>query len=325
MKILQKGLIIEGVFSFLLAIVIFITIRSENIMYILTLPFDLIGGGLRWLSLSSTVGNIIALLIYFILSLTPVFYLLARKLKNGLRKPDVFLPVISIFLFYMLYEFVNPGLMLNKIPEIFADKSCLPLIKTSFTYIFYTLCIGYFVTNMLDHLTLYKETDKTHFLYQKLQLILIVFSAIYTFVLGYFMIYHTMLDFKLYLGKSNVAINCMFAILSYLSDGLPILFSILILYASIQLVEAIKTKHMQEEEISAAVQLGIISKRTVLITVICDISFNLLQFLLSKQLSNMDFSLRISFIPLIISFAAFILSGLFTETKKLHDDNEMII
>jgi uncharacterized membrane protein YhaH (DUF805 family) len=108
-------------------------------------------------------------------------------------------------------------------------------------------------------------------------------------------------------------------------EALPIIFSILILLKGIQLLDAMTLNHMKEEEIKAATRMGIISKWAVYVTFICNIAINLFQFVLSKQLSDVNFNLQISLLPLIIAFSAMILSGYFKETKELHEDNEMII
>ena len=91
------------------------------------------------------------------------------------------------------------------------------------------------------------------------------------------------------------------------------------------LLKTMISSHMKEEEIKAANQLGIIGKTSVYVTVIANITLNVIQFLLSSQLNDTSYILEISVVPLIIAFSAIILAGYFRETKELYEDNEMII
>ncbi len=325
MNKIKIGLLAEAFLALSLAIFLHSIVKIENSMYLLTLPIDLLGKGLGWLSLESFFGNLLAIVLYTILSILPMIYLFLRKRKNKLNKTDYLLPVISFYCFYMLYHFINPGLLLQRIPEALADPSMLPLIKLSYAIIFYTFLISYLLLRMLDHLRTDNTEDKRNFLCRKLQIILVFIMILYTFVVCYFYTFEMFTDFMKYYSPNKAILPCTFVIISYLLDALPILFTVFILYDAIQLLSAIKDAHFQEGESLAANQLGFISKRTVIITIFCDITRNLLPFLLSKQLSDTNYTLRISLIPLVIAFVTMILSGYFKESKELYDDNEMII
>lgn len=57
----------------------------------ISFPFIQIGWLLRKLSLSGTTGNIFALIIYIALSILPITYFFARKLKNKDKVEDFLL------------------------------------------------------------------------------------------------------------------------------------------------------------------------------------------------------------------------------------------
>lgn len=76
----------------------------------MTFPLEQIGWGLRQLSLSGAMGNIIAIIIYFLIGFIPcgVYWYLR---KNGkLYKIDAMLPLLSVLLWIVLYYMINPGL-----------------------------------------------------------------------------------------------------------------------------------------------------------------------------------------------------------------------
>jgi len=54
----------------------FFMVGISNGVYLLSIPFELIEKGLRYLSLSSSIGNAIAILFYVAFSLKPVIYIL---------------------------------------------------------------------------------------------------------------------------------------------------------------------------------------------------------------------------------------------------------
>jgi len=178
---------------------------------------------------------------------------------------------------------------------------------------------------MLGTLSTNGTEDKLSFLCNRLQRILIIVSVFYTFLLGCFTTFQLFIDLSKYLSEGRTPINAVFVVITYLLGGLPMIFTILTLLAGVMLLRAMTTNHMKEEEIKAATAMGLISKRAVYVTVISNITLNIMQFLLSKQLNDTAYSLEISLFPLIIAFSAMILSGYFKETKELQEDNEMII
>ncbi len=321
---LRIGLIIEVIIATILATLMYYVVGFNNSLYLLTAPFDLIGKGLRILSLSSFLGNKIAILLYGVIALLPVIILL-RKSSSKFKKSHLLLLFLSIYNFYMLYQFINPILMMNRLPKEIKDVSTLPMLKMSLAVIFYVLCFSYLMVQLLENLQKDNMPRGFGFLCNKLQIILTVVSMIYTFVLGYFKTFDVFKAYDTYLNQNISPMNGVFILLTYILEGIPVVLSIMILLSGIHLLQAMTTNHLQEDEIKAAKQLGSISKITVYITVICNLLLNVLQLLFSKDLVNTDYTIRISFIPLVIAFAAVILSGYFKEAKELQEDNDMFI
>ena len=78
---------------------------------LIAFPFEQIGAGLRVLSLSGAVGNVVAILLYMLLGLIPAGiwgFLHWRKKSEPL---DFMLLAISALLFVILYYMINPGLL----------------------------------------------------------------------------------------------------------------------------------------------------------------------------------------------------------------------
>jgi hypothetical protein len=322
---LKMSLLIEALLSFCLAVILYFAAGLQNPVYLLSMPFEYMGKGLRWLSLSSPLGNIIALTLYIILSLLPLVYMIHRHLRSGLKKVDILLPVICSFVFYMLYVFVNPDLMLQRVPQLFAGEAAIPVVKMSFAVTFYALCVGYLILRMAGSLTLEAAGDKTVLLCRGLKKILVAVASLYTFGLGFIKPFQMFSDFGKYASEDRAPINALFIVIIYLLECLPVIFTIFTLVCAIKLVDEMLLNHMKEEEIEAAKRMGIMSRHTVYVTVIGNILLNILQLLFSSRLNNTSYHLEITLSPLIIAVSAIILSGFFKAAKELNEDNEMII
>jgi len=318
-------LITVGVLSFFLAVLMFYVVGVSNSLFILSMPFDLIGKGLRWLSLSSLAGNIAALLLYVAFSLTPLLYLASKVNRHKLNKSDILLPILSIYNFYMIYEFINPQLMLNRTFNLLSDASFIPMAKLSFSIVFYTLLIAYLILNMISHLSDNPTDNKLGTLCTSLSRILVMLSGLYTFFISYFISFVLFKNIDKYVIENQKSINFYYLIIDYVLEALPIIFSIFTLLSGVGLLMAMVTDHMKENEFLAAKRMSIISKQAVYVTVISNIASNALPFLLSNLLNDTDYKLNISLAPLVIAFLAMILSGYFKESMELYDDNNMII
>lgn len=339
MKKLGRYLILEGILSVGLAYLMYYVATLSSSMELLYKPFEWIGMGLRWLSLSSLIGNWIALFCYGILSLLPMLYLIIRRSKSGGSKVDLLLPVISVFTFYTLYHFINPGLMLNWAPQTIADKSIIGLIKLAFVIIYYSLCLSYFIFRMLGALADGDPENRLHYLGKRLQVILVSLAALYTFLIGYFSTFELFASLNKYSAQANTdplftgllpsqgssSLNQFITILTYLLQCLPVIFAIVILTGGVNLLKEMASHHLEEEEFTAASQLSSAGKKAVYVTVFSNLALNILQFFLSSRLHDTNFNLNITLFPLIIAFGAMILAGYFKETRELHEDNEMII
>lgn len=84
-------------------------VSGEDIADIMAFPFAPIGDGLRVLSLSGSIGNIIAIILYAGVSLIPLGLVLTHGKKKSLHWEDSLLVILCPLLFAVLYEMINPG------------------------------------------------------------------------------------------------------------------------------------------------------------------------------------------------------------------------
>ena len=109
---------------------------------LIAFPFEQIGAGLRVLSLSGAVGNVVAIILYMLLGIIPAGiwgFLHWRKKSEPL---DFMLLVISALLFVTLYYMINPGLLSTGVPGTG---------KWSLGSTFYSVLLGYLLIRILLH------------------------------------------------------------------------------------------------------------------------------------------------------------------------------
>ena len=109
---------------------------------LIAFPFEQIGAGLRVLSLSGAVGNVVAIILYMLLGIIPAGiwgFLHWRKKSEPL---DFMLLVISALLFVTLYYMINPGLLFTGVPGTG---------KWSLGSTFYSVLLGYLLIRILLH------------------------------------------------------------------------------------------------------------------------------------------------------------------------------
>lgn len=145
------GLILICILSLSGAVYVSLNASNVSLLYLFLLPLILIGDGLRALSLSSTIGNIAAIIFYVILSLLPLSLALIHKFKGKkLLKSDSLLVLISASTFAVLYLFINPQI----IPSLFnsfisADKSMLESEKILIAVVYLSIWAAFLASWLL--------------------------------------------------------------------------------------------------------------------------------------------------------------------------------
>ena len=88
---INKLILIEVIAGILLAFIASKILHMTEALQIMYLPFELIGKGLRVLSLSSAIGNVIAIIIYAAISMIPAIYVIYQRKKEEHTKKTYYL------------------------------------------------------------------------------------------------------------------------------------------------------------------------------------------------------------------------------------------
>lgn len=319
---INKLILIEVIAGILLAFIASKILHMTEALQIMYLPFELIGKGLRVLSLSSAIGNVIAIIIYAAISMIPAIYVIYQRKKGRTHKEDILLVAFTGLLFYSMYMFINPGLMYQKMPDIFSmDQSSLIVMKIIYAFIVYSVLIMWLIMKAIRFLGDDSQKNWKSRLYFGMKGLIVALVSYYTLLITYAK------TFEL-LHKSENKLQNVSSIEWFKSvlQLLPIIMTILLFINIIHVVKAIED-HKEKQQMMTVARLAGVAKVTAVVTVISDFILNFYQFLLGATLQNVNvtFAPDVSMEPLIIAFGALIFHEYFKWTKQLKEENDQFI
>lgn len=314
-----------GLICLLISGVFYYGIGEHAALMIISMPMEGLGRLLRWLSMNSKIGDVLAWILYIGISIIPLLCLLwkSRRSKQSLAETAVnvtsadwiLLPLLSIYTLYMLYCFVNPYLMSSIAnAEIGIKEEMLPVLKCMISGIFYSLLIGYFILSLVLH---FKRKD----IWKRTEQVLMACGILYVCFICYFVPFSLYPQLDQLPGSTQQLVGFADLILGIL----PMIWFISVIEASIELVQILHEDKFDVKSVEMASLLAERSRQTVIVSVTCNIIGNLLHLLVASQTTNTNYLLSIPFVPLIIAFAGLLLAAHLKESALLYDDNQKII
>ncbi len=289
---------------------------------LIAFPFEQIGILLRIISLSGNLGNVISIVFFVAICLIPSFVLLLLRKKRRLYAEDTLLAVLSMVLFMVIYLMINPGLL----GTYLGTSAGQSFGKALLGGMVYSILIGY---ALLRILRLFFVADTC-----RLQKYLMVLLYIIIFLLIYIAFgaqFSQMLDSFEKLRADNtgnehrLGMSYIFLVLQYLVNSLPYVLVILVIFHGQDLLRELSINRYSEETVYTAEKLSRICGLALIVTVISNVGFNLLQLLLIKMLSVVNGSVQIPLFSITFVLAALLLAQYIRENKQLKDDNDMFI
>ena len=294
-------------------------------MSLLYKPFEMLGDGLRNLSLSGDVGNIAAIIIYCLLSLIPAFIWIILKNKKRLVKIDGFLIILSGVLFFIIYYLINPTLfMTNGLGDV------------TLIGMFYSLLVGYIV---LRGITVWSKSDVVGLQKGIRCLIYLMILTIIGAILMECIV--TLPESIQALKDKNTAVTdpwmtlgmdvpdltftIVFLVLgSFVKIG-PYIFEILILIMILNLMKELEKDRYSEAVVSGLDKLGNMCKYMVLVTVSLNMGFAILQVIFRNMLYQINMDVTISLASIVIVLGVMMISKYVRETQKMKEELDMFI
>lgn len=304
-KIQYKILILEAVLLAWLAIMPKVSygIFSE----IIDFPFKQIGLGLRALSLSGAVGNIIAVLLYIAVCLSPLLYLYLRKSSKHYME-DILVPVLSLTLFLVIYQMINPNM-----------NHYLGLTV-------YSILIGYAILRMLRIIYIADFDQLGRYIYT----LLFILNIIFVFAISYVGISEIMESInRMHIDNSGnyhlFNINYIFLGLGAIVKYLHYILNILIVFSAMPLLQELKIDRHSEETIAAGKALSKVCRQALSIIVLTNIGYNILQLLFRSKIFTINSYVNLPLFSILFVLACLLLVQLLEENRFLKDESDSII
>lgn len=269
-------------------------------------PFAQLGMGLRSLSLSGSAGNILAIVLYVLVCLLPSAMLLPLKQKGPLKPEDALLPATTLCLFPVLWLMVNPGHM-----PVAGSEAV-------FCSVIWSLPAAWLVLRTLRSLF---SADRNQ-LVLWFSRILAVAAMLYVFeICGVLLPALREQLASMDAGYADTELH--FTVIRYLADALPSLLSILLIFRTMDLMEAVRSDSETIPDLAQALSrfCGILLSVSVLVPVF----LNVIQLLLQEYLLNIAFTVVLPVYELVLMLGILLLTRYLAENKQLRDDNNLFI
>lgn len=322
----MKRITFKGLLALEALICLLLFLIKEKLPAVITsvvaFPFEQIGLVLRSLSLAGTLGNILAWMLYVLISLSPVMVLYFMRKRSGTHKEDILLLVLCGVLFGVLYFMINPLLMGG---VMFLDNMTM-VGKTFLSGTFYSVLVGYLVLRTLR--TFYDSGMEK---IQKYLMILLSILNVYFVFHVFGLSFGGFLEARqiLYAGNtgvgSEILLSEIFLFLQYAVMALPYFLNIFVVFSIIDLLKEMTLDRYSEATTKSAHNLSGICRWTLTVTVLTNMGFHILQFLFSSQIRALNSTLGIPVFSLVFVLAVLMLTQFVQENKALKDDNDMFI
>lgn len=294
----------------------------EIMTSVLAFPFEQIGYLLRTLSLSGSVGNVIAIVCYVLLSLLPILFLVAVCRRRRFSPEDILLALASLLLFIVLYYMINPALL----KTMFQMEEFQQLGKAMLGTSVYAILVGYLFLRALRH---FFSADR-HSLQKYLGALLIIFSMVLVYIIFGASVETLLNHFtELYQGNTEPStartFSVVFLLLGWIVDVLPYLLNLILVYAGMELLRALANDRYSDAAVMSAARLANLCGVTLVIMIVTNIGFNLLNLFFSKQLLIVNTAIQIPFLSILFTLAVLLLAQFIRDNKRLKDDNDLFI
>ena len=282
---------------------------------VLTFPLAPIGGWLRRLSLSGSLGNGAAIVIYVLLCLLPAGLFLFRRLKGKRHWEDLLLLAGSAALFYSLYLLINPAL---------AEVRYSLMAKPALNGLVWVLIAAWLVLALLRLAFADRQgAEKCG------KLILFALAAVYVFCLFYQLPAEAIGEIRALneanTVRSGLELSWFVIVLRALAGAVPCALSLFALYLCRKLLDAAAEDRFSEETLTLSQRLARFCCAALTAEVLLCAGVYLLQLVLAPQLRSISFQVEFPVSSVAVALAALLLSRLLGESKQLKEDNDLFV
>ena len=319
-NVYKKILLLEA--GFLVAFFLLKLSLPELFSSLMSFPFEQIGKLLRELSLSGNPGNILALVLYLLLSFIPAVFFLDRFRKKKVEKEEYLLLLLSGVLLLVLYYMINPGRM----GMVFGSAAGAPVGKAFLGGSVYSVLIAYIVLKALRIFLGAEKREISKYLAWLLGFlnILFVFNVFGLSFGGYLEARKSFLAGNTD-PSQNLFLSEVFLLLQHLVRALPYFLSIFLVNHLMELFDEIRKDRFSEETMKKAHALTRLSVKVMGAIVLSGMGIHILQLIFMKEILSIHGTLVIPVMPMIFVLGVLLATQFVSENKRLKEDNDLFI
>lgn len=279
-------------------------------------PYELIGLGLRKMSLSGSMGNIWAVVIYAAVSLLPAIYWLVFRLRKGFKWIDLLMPIFSAGLLGGIYVMINPGYLPAGVEMERAVIGCA----------LHSVWTGYAIVRLAESL----KNGRRDRLARVLKGLLWVLAAVFVYIIAGSCVNELISALKELAEKNtmpgiSLVMTQIFLVLGYINAALPYALDIPVIFAGQGLLRELSKDEYGEGAAIMAEKLAARCGFALSATVISGVIFNILQLIFAKELLKMDTMVQIPLVSVIFALAALMAAGYIRAGRRIKQDNDLFI
>ena len=291
----------------------FVPGAGSGVMGVLALPFVAAGWGLRALSLSGGVGNVISIILYALICAVPlVFWWRSRR-----RTEDALLVLLSGVLAVVLYYMVNPNLrqsvMQNEVGDaVYAGAVWSTLVTWGLLKLLYT-----------------GAWNREKNVYRALRIFLLLCAAsclVDCFGTGTARIVHNLRLRQAVNGSLDyTGLDMAFLVLTFLAAAVEKGLCAWVLYRGAALLEELERDPFGAGCVAAAERVSRSCRDCLTFMSLTALALNIAQILLAPLLRNIAVSVSIPVLGMAVCFALLTVTRLLVRGKELKDDNDLFV
>ena len=291
----------------------FVPGAGSGVMGVLALPFVAAGWGLRALSLSGGVGNVISIILYALICAVPlVFWWRSRR-----RTEDALLVLLSGVLAVVLYYMVNPNLrqsvMQNEVGDaVYAGAVWSTLVTWGLLKLLYT-----------------GAWNREKNVYRALRIFLLLCAAsclVDCFGTGTARIVHNLRLRQAVNGSLDyTGLDMAFLVLTFLAAAVEKGLCAWVLYRGAALLEELERDPFGAGCVAAAERVSRSCRDCLTVMSLTALALNIAQILLAPLLRNIAVSVSIPVLGMAVCFALLTVTRLLVRGKELKDDNDLFV
>lgn len=313
MKYLHKHIWILLLISFLASILLPFSMDINSVpnwSAIIGYPIEWFIKTLRQLSLSSTFGNVVAWILYLVVSLLPAvfgWFLIKKDQRN--RFTSVLLSLMSIATLYFIYGllnfwFVHPMFQTNL-------SAFMPVINFSIMILLVAMWITVWISYMFTH-----SSNRKTFISQ-FQVVLYVSSWLLIIQLG-FGIFSILNQINLEVLNG---LPLFIAITSLVPTGVMVILTVKIA----RLLEEMKSELFSVSLLKNLSSIRLWSKIVVLSSISVPLILGVVQMVWIHHLQDVNIQLNVPWTELLLSFTILFVSELLIQGIKTSEENKQFI